>query len=292
MIAKEQILLLTWLIIMLMRNNLYAEKNVWEPQFYREHSSMQHRWANLLLNKSQLPQVGKVLDVGCGDGHISAMLAKKIPKSQVIGLDLSPSMVEYATTAFAKDQYPNLSFVEGDAEELAAQANLAAIVSFSTYHRINNHYKAFESAFRALLPGGQFLAVFPAKMSTLLTECIAEVDSDEKWKQYIHNQDRKSYALSHDHMKELLIDVGFAHVRTASIDDVEVFAHQESLRDHLRAVSSYKDVLPSDKELEFFDEIITCYMRKNPANQDGSITLAASRIEFEAIKPLIPSRER
>lgn len=291
MTAKEQILLLTWLTIMLMRNNLYAEKNVWEPQFYRENSSMQHRWADIILGKSNLPTVGKILDVGCGDGHISAMLAKKMPHANVIGLDLSPSMIEYATTTFSKDQYPNLTFVEGDAEELNGQDHLASIVSFSTYHRIKNHHKAFESAFRALLPGGQFLAVFPAKMSSLLTACIAEVDSDEKWKNYIHNRDRKNYALSHDHMKELLLSAGFAHIRTAFIEDVEVFANQQSLRDHLRAVSSYKDVLPSDKELEFFDEIIDCYMRRNPANQDGSISMDAWRIEFEAIKPLIPARE-
>lgn len=73
---------------------------------------------------------------------------------------------------------------------------------------------------------------------------------------------------------------------------MEVFANQQSLRDHLRAVSSYKDILPFDKELEFFDDIIDCYTRRRPIHQDGSITMDASRIEFEAIKPLIPTRAR
>lgn len=293
MIAKDTIfLILMWLLTMLMCTNLNAEKNVWEPQFYRENSSMQHRWADILLAKSNLPTVGKILDVGCGDGHISAMLAKRMPQVNIIGLDLSSSMVEYAATTFTNDQYPNLSFIVGDAEELARLDHLASIVSFSTYHRVKNHHKAFESAFRSLLPGGQFLAVFPAKMSTLLTECIAEVDSNAKWKKYIATRDRKDYALSDDHMKELLMDVGFAHIRTELIEDVEVFANQQSLRDHLRAVSSYKDILPNDFELEFFNDIIDCYTRRQPFNQDGSITLNASRIEFEAIKPLILTRAR
>lgn len=293
MTAKKTIfLILMWQLTMLMCTNVNAEKNVWEPQFYRENSSMQHRWANLLLDKSKLPTVGKILDVGCGDGHISAMLTKRVPQANIIGLDLSPSMIEYAAATFANNQYPNLSFTVGDAEELAGFDHLSSIVSFSTYHRVKNHHKAFESAFRSLLPGGQFLAVFPAKMSTLLTECIAEVDSNSKWKKYIDTRDRKDYALSDDNMKELLIDVGFAHIRTELIEDVEVFANQQSLRDHLRAVSSYKDILPFDKELEFFDDIIDCYVRRRPLHQDGSITMDASRIEFEAIKPLIPTRAR
>lgn len=291
MIAKKTIFLfLTWLFTMLMCTNINAEKNVWEPHFYRENSSMQTRWANLLLDKSTLPLVGKILDVGCGDGHISAMLAKKTPEANVVGLDLSPSMIKYATMTFANEQYPNISFIVGDAEELARLDHLASIISFSTYHRVKNHHKAFESAFRSLLPGGQFLAVFPAKMSPLLSECIAEVDSNLKWRKYIETRDRKDYALSDDHMKELLINVGFAHIRTELIEDVEVFANQQSLRDHLRAVSSYKDILPNDFELEFFNDIIDCYARKQPFNQDGSINLDASRIEFEAIKPLIPTR--
>ena len=136
------------------------------------------------------------------------------------------------------------------------------------------------------------MAVFPAKMSTLLTECIAEVDSCSKWRRYIHTSDRKDYVLSEDQMKKLLISAGFAHIRAELIEDVEVFAQLQSLRDHLRAVSSYKDILPFDKELEFFDDIIRCYARRRPLNKDGSITLDASRIEFEAIKPLIPTSAR
>ena len=163
-IAKEMTLLfLRWLLTMLMCNILNAEKNIWEPHFYRENSSMQNRWANSLLDKSDLPVCGKILDVGCGDGHISAMLAKRIVKADVIGLDLSPSMVDYAITTFSKEAYPNLSFVVGDAEELTNQDHLASIVSFSTYHRIKNHDKAFERAFRSLQEGGKFWQSFQPK---------------------------------------------------------------------------------------------------------------------------------
>jgi trans-aconitate 2-methyltransferase len=285
-------LFLLWLVTLMMCKNLTAEKNIWEPQFYRDNSSMQHRWALRLLDKIHLPVTGKILDVGCGDGHISALIAKEKKHATLIGLDLSPSMIEYASTTFAQNLYPNLSFIVGDAATLDGQERFASIVSFSTYHRVKDHGQAFSSAYRALLPGGQFLAVFPAQMSPLLSECIAEVDSDAKWKQYIRTSDRKDYDLSDDHVKETLISVGFAHLRTGLINETESFPSRLSLRDHLRAVSSYKDILPADKEVEFFDDIINCYVRKIPVRDDGSITLDASRIEFEAIKPLIPTEGR
>ena len=56
----------------------------------------------------------KILDVGCGGGTTSALLAEQVgPEGRVVGLDISPTILEVAKRRFAG--VSNLSFVEADA---------------------------------------------------------------------------------------------------------------------------------------------------------------------------------
>lgn len=51
-----------------------------------------------------------ILDVGCGDGKITAHLAKCYPDAQIIGCDVSDKMIEFASKKYPSGEYPNLHF--------------------------------------------------------------------------------------------------------------------------------------------------------------------------------------
>lgn len=57
-----------------------------------------------------------ILDVGSGPGSITRDFAQLVPEGRVVGVDVSPGVVEQAR---AKHQAPNLSFEVGDATDLA-----------------------------------------------------------------------------------------------------------------------------------------------------------------------------
>lgn len=63
----------------------------------------------------QVGRAGRVLDVGCGTGSVAFKLATEA--REVVGVELSPAMVDYANRARAKAGIDNVSFVVGDVTE-------------------------------------------------------------------------------------------------------------------------------------------------------------------------------
>ena len=72
----------------------------------------------IVLPLLDLPQRGCVLDVGCGNGGISLLLADLRPDLQITGMDLESKLLEDAASFAARSGFPNLRFEQGDAHQL------------------------------------------------------------------------------------------------------------------------------------------------------------------------------
>jgi ubiquinone/menaquinone biosynthesis C-methylase UbiE len=75
-----------------------------------------------------MPRGGLVADLGCGPGHVARYLAERTAAS-VVGIDISPKMIEIARQRYAGD---NLDYAVGDMRRLAAfaDASLAGAIAF------------------------------------------------------------------------------------------------------------------------------------------------------------------
>lgn len=103
------------------------------------------------------PQAGEyILDLGCGTGHLTAQIAES--GAQVMGVDRSAEMVEAARTA-----YPNLRFEVVDARNLSFDQMFNAVFSNATLHWIHEPEAVLQGVFRALRPGGRFVAELGGK---------------------------------------------------------------------------------------------------------------------------------
>ncbi len=102
--------------------------------------------------KAVNPQPGeRVLDIAAGTGTSSVALAKS--GAEVVALDFSPGMI-----AEGRKRHPDLTFVEGDAEELPFPIDSfdAATISFGL-RNVNNPQKALSEMKRVLRPGGRLV---------------------------------------------------------------------------------------------------------------------------------------
>ncbi|MFX0184216.1 MAG: class I SAM-dependent methyltransferase [Candidatus Hodarchaeota archaeon] len=79
---------------------------------------------DIILDYLKISNAETILDVGSGRGRISLSIAKQHPKSRVIGIDLSPQMVEYSKNLAAEKKIENVEFIIGDGLSLEFKENL------------------------------------------------------------------------------------------------------------------------------------------------------------------------
>lgn len=133
--------------------------------YYVRHSSLQNGLANEILSNYPIKRTAHILDVGCGDGRITAELADLASKGRVIGLDPSPSMIEFARNTFPKTEFPNLDFQLGMAEDAVFTETFDLITSFSCFHWLKEPQKAFHLLSSLLKKGGEMLILTYPKES-------------------------------------------------------------------------------------------------------------------------------
>ena len=87
----------------------------WNPDHYNRNSAAQEKWASELLAKLRLKGDEQILDIGCGDGKVTAEVARSVPRGKVVGLDSSIEMIDFARKNFPAEAIPQLRFQLGDA---------------------------------------------------------------------------------------------------------------------------------------------------------------------------------
>jgi trans-aconitate 2-methyltransferase len=88
----------------------------WDGQSYREVSALQTWVATRSLAGVAMAGDERVLDVGCGDGRITAAVAEQLPDGSILGIDPSPRMIAAAGTFSS----PRLRFAVGDVLSMAS----------------------------------------------------------------------------------------------------------------------------------------------------------------------------
>src|SRR3954451_20364333 len=134
-----------------------AEK--WDSALYDDsHSFVWKRGEDLL--ELLAPKPGqRVLDLGCGTGHLTARIAEA--GAEVIGLDSSPSMI-----ALARQNFPKLNFRIGDGRSFHCDHPLDAMFSNAALHWIIPPEAAIQSIAGALNPRGRLVLEMGAKGNT------------------------------------------------------------------------------------------------------------------------------
>ena len=98
------------------------------------------------------PRAGeRILDLGCGTGQLSAQIAAA--GAEVVGMDLSAEMVEAA-----REQFPGLSFVVGDAGDFSFAELFDAVFSNAALHWVKPPEAALACIAACLGAGGRFVA--------------------------------------------------------------------------------------------------------------------------------------
>src|SRR5215468_99542 len=132
----------------------------WHASDYNRQSSLQQAMAEEQLGRLTLEGAERVLDVGCGDGKITAEIAARVPRGSVLGVDPSQNMIAFATRHFGPPTRPNLRFEVADVRRLPYQEEFDRVISFNALHWVPEQEAALRSIRTALVPAGRALLRF------------------------------------------------------------------------------------------------------------------------------------
>jgi trans-aconitate methyltransferase len=154
----------------------------WQARDYNRVSSLQQAMAEEQLARLTLKGSERILDVGCGDGKISAAIAERVPAGSVVGIDPSHDMIAFASNHFSTAARGNLRFEVADVRRLPFRAEFDLAVSFNALHWVPEQAAALESVRAALAPGGEaLLGMVPQGPRTSLEDVIEEVRRTPRW---------------------------------------------------------------------------------------------------------------
>jgi trans-aconitate 2-methyltransferase len=128
----------------------------WDSDLYDQKHSFVWKYGESAL-ELLAPRPGeRILDLGCGTGHLTAKIAAA--GATVHGIDASPAMIEQA-----RQSYPHLHFELADARTFSAAERFDAVFSNAVLHWVKEQVQVIAAVCGALRPGGRFVAELGGK---------------------------------------------------------------------------------------------------------------------------------
>ena len=184
-------------------------------------------WRKKFIKSLNFSNHDKVLDVATGTGDVAFAIRKKY-KTEIIGLDLSINMLEKAKQKSKKYKIDDISFIEGDAENLPFDDNTfdKLVISYGL-RNLGNCERGLSEFYRVLKPNGKIgILEFLHPKSTIIARIfkfyfnrilprVASLFSNSKAYRYL--PESVENFLSADELKSALNKVGFNNVSSKNM---------------------------------------------------------------------------
>ncbi|MES2272979.1 MAG: methyltransferase domain-containing protein [Chlamydiota bacterium] len=261
------------------------QKGHFDGEQYAKNSELQYQWATAYIKKLQLKGNERILDIGCGDGRVSALIAKAVPQGSVVGIDVSDSMLLEAQKLLQNTHIKNLSFARQDAMGLEFEKEFDLVLSFSCFHWVANHLTALQKIEKSLKPGGRvFIYFYPDHGRERADDAIKTVVSSKKWSSYFAHFTNPFSLVTPAKFASQAESAKLVLKRMEVVALDEVFPTSRAFAAWITGWMPQLKILPQEKHKEFLDEIIASYLQKHPADAQGKIHYIDYWLEAEFIK--------
>ena len=154
----------------------------WDGAGYEQISDLQRWLAGRALAAMHLRGDERVLDVGCGDGYVTGLLAAELPNGSVTGVDASPRMIEVARSRPAPAG-ARLSFDQRNVLDLGFSDEFDLVVSFNALHWVVDQRAALSRLAAAVKTDGSVVVqVVCAGPRRSVEQVALQVCATERWR--------------------------------------------------------------------------------------------------------------
>lgn len=251
----------------------------WDSVQYLKFKNERTQPAIDLVNRINVVNPQKIVDIGCGPGNSTRVLYSKYPDAYILGVDNSEDMINAART-----NYPNMDFKICDISKDLSQLDNDYDIVFSNacLQWVPDHENLINNLLDLLKRDGVLAVQIPMHYNEPIHKIIGEVANSEKWKRYFTDQ-RDFYTLSQSGYYDLLTEISrefciwetvYYHVMK-SHDDILEWYRGTGLRPYL-------SVLPDNGKTEFENDIKKLLIQRYPRQKNGDIIFRFPRFFFIA----------
>jgi trans-aconitate 2-methyltransferase len=148
----------------------------WSPSVYLKFEDERTRPARDLLSQVRLADPRLVVDVGCGPGNSTELLAARFPAAAVSGFDTSEAMLSEA-----RRRVPSARFEIADAASWLPAPGTDLVFANAVYQWVPDHLRALPNVLERLALGGTLAVQMPDNLMDDMHVLMREVAADGPW---------------------------------------------------------------------------------------------------------------
>jgi trans-aconitate 2-methyltransferase len=177
----------------------------WNPTRYLGFADQRSRPFVELVDRVDLTDPRRIVDLGCGPGHLTPVLRSRWPAAAIEGVDSSPEMI---ARAVADNTDPDVSYAEADLRDWVATAPVDLAVSNAAYQWVPGHLELLPRLADQVAPGGVFAFSVPGNFDEPSHRLLDELAGSEPFAVFTRDRARPD---SHDAATylELLAGLGW-----------------------------------------------------------------------------------
>ncbi len=250
----------------------------WSPSLYSRFEDERTRPARDLL--AQVPDVsGRIVDMGCGPGNSTALLAERWPDREIVGLDSSPAMLEEA-----RKRLPALRFEPADAATWTPDSHMGLVFANAIYQWVPDHLAVLPRVLAQMAPGSALAVQMPDNLTEPTHQLMREIAASGPWAARLRSAARAALPpprIYYDALKPLAARVDIWHTAynhvLADAGAVVEWVRSTGLRPFL-------DPLAEDERRSFLADYTARIARAYPAASDGKVLLRFPRLFIVAVR--------
>jgi trans-aconitate methyltransferase len=263
-----------------------SNKVVWSAADYASNSAVQQTWARELIIQLKLQGNERILDVGCGDGKITAELARSVPHGSIVGVDASMQMIEFANETFPARKHPNLEFHVMDARHITFQSRFDLVFSNAALHWVDDHQAFVRGAASALRPGGQLVVSCGGKGNAHDVFLALRPEMRlKRWREFFRKMEAPYFFHSPEEYKKWLPRFGFKTRSVKLAPKDATYEGREGFATWLRTTwLPYTQRVPDSLREQFIHAVAERYLAKHPIDAKGFVHVRMVRLEIDALR--------
>jgi trans-aconitate 2-methyltransferase len=249
----------------------------WDPQLYLKYKNERTRPSEDLIGRIKLLNPATIIDVGCGPGNSTQILAERWPKSKITGIDSSQSMIEKA-----RQDFPDHEWIIGDAACFEHRSNFDIVFSNATIQWIPDHEKLIPKLASIVNKGGALAIQVPMFNKMPLSEAIERIAGNRRWKSRLDDCSKlftyHNTGFYYDILYKLSPDIDlwittYIHILDSHDSMIEWIGST--------GMKPYIDRLDLDEEKKIFEnEVLTEIKKCYPEQADMKVLFPFQRLFF------------